>query len=546
MLTIEGHTSYVKSNFKRNKKIGHFLDGVKKDILRNISKFIENDKKEKQKDVQPHAPETMPWDNYRVNVFVDNSKTDGAPVIVDSNYTFNNLFGKLEYENYYGMLKTDYTMLRPGLLQKANGGYIMFQANDLLSNPACYEYLKKVLRDKEIGIDNSVEQRSSMVLVSLKPEPIPLNVKVILIGSENVYQTLLSVDDDFRKLFKIKVEFEDFAPLDDVNLNDFAGFVHGFCNDQELPHLDKYAVAKLAEYSCKLAGDQDKLSTKFGELSQVIVEAATWAKLDSSKIVTAEYITKALNERKKRTMKYDERYTQMINDGVLLIDTEGSKVGQINGLTVMTIGEYSFGKPVRITASTYIGKRGIIDIEREVELSGSTHSKGIMIMNGYLGEKFAKDMPLSLTASICFEQLYSGVDGDSASSTELYALLSSLSNIPINQGIAVTGSVNQKGQIQAIGGVNEKIEGFFEICKLRGLTGEQGVMIPAKNVQNLNLSDEVIRAVKEKKFHIYAISSIDEGIEILTGVPAGDKDIPGTINYLVYQTLKKFAKASKD
>ena len=546
LLTIEGHTSYVKSNFKRNKKIGHFLDGVKKDILKNISKFIENDKKEKQKDVQPHAPETMPWDNYRVNVFVDNSKTDGAPVIVDSNYTFNNLFGKLEYENYYGMLKTDYTMLRPGLLQKANGGYIMFQASDLLSNPACYEYLKKVLRNKEIGIDNSVEQRSSMVLVSLKPETIPLNVKVILIGSENVYQTLLSVDDDFRKLFKIKVEFEDFAPLDDVNLNDFAGFVHGFCNDQELPHLDKYAVAKLAEYSCKLAGDQDKLSTKFGELSQVIVEAATWAKLDSSKIVTAEYITKALNERKKRTMKYDERYTQMINDGVLLIDTEGSKVGQINGLTVMTIGEYSFGKPVRITASTYIGKRGIIDIEREVELSGSTHSKGIMIMNGYLGEKFAKDMPLSLTASICFEQLYSGVDGDSASSTELYALLSSLSNIPINQGIAVTGSVNQKGQIQAIGGVNEKIEGFFEICKLRGLTGEQGVMIPAKNVQNLNLSDEVIRAVKEKKFHIYAISSIDEGIEILTGVPAGDKDIPGTINYLVYQTLKKFAKASKD
>ena len=546
LLTIEGHTSYVKSNFKRNKKIGHFLDGVKKDILKNISKFIENDKKEKQKDVQPHAPETMPWDNYRVNVFVDNSKTDGAPVIVDSNYTFNNLFGKLEYENYYGMLKTDYTMLRPGLLQKANGGYIMFQASDLLSNPACYEYLKKVLRNKEIGIDNSVEQRSSMVLVSLKPETIPLNVKVILIGSENVYQTLLSVDDDFRKLFKIKVEFEDFAPLDDVNLNDFAGFVHGFCNDQELPHLDKYAVAKLAEYSCKLAGDQDKLSTKFGELSQVIVEAATWAKLDSSKIVTAEYITKALNERKKRTMKYDERYTKMINDGVLLIDTEGSKVGQINGLTVMTIGEYSFGKPVRITASTYIGKRGIIDIEREVELSGSTHSKGIMIMNGYLGEKFAKDMPLSLTASICFEQLYSGVDGDSASSTELYALLSSLSNIPINQGIAVTGSVNQKGQIQAIGGVNEKIEGFFEICKLRGLTGEQGVMIPAKNVQNLNLSDEVIRAVKEKKFHIYAISSIDEGIEILTGVPAGDKDIPGTINYLVYQTLKKFAKASKD
>lgn len=545
LLTIEGHISYVKSNFKRNKKISSFLDGVKKDILRNISDFVEDNSNQKNENIQdPRQVQKKPWENYRVNVFVDNSNTEGAPVIMDSNYSFNNLFGRLEYENYYGMLKTDYTMLRPGLLQEANGGYIMFQANDLLSNPACYEYLKRVLRNKEIGIDNSNDQKSSMVLVSLKPEPIPLDLKVILIGNENVYQTLLSVDEEFRKLFKIKVEFEDFAPLDNKNLNDLAGFVHGFCTEQGLPHLDKGAVARLAEYSSRLAENKQKLSTQFGELSQVIVEAATWAKLDKSKVVTREILERALVERKKRTLKYDEKFTEMIADGTLLIDTKGSKVGEINGLTVLTMGEYSFGKPARITANTYIGKKGVVNVEREVNLSGSTHSKGIMILNGYIGEKFGKEIPLSLTASICFEQLYSGVDGDSASSTELYAILSSLANIPINQAIAVTGSVNQKGEIQAIGGVNEKIEGYFEICKLRGLTGEQGVMIPKENIENLNLNNEVIDAVKNNKFHIYAISTIDEGIEVLTGVPAGEINIPGTINYLAYQTLKKFSKIS--
>ncbi len=545
LLTIEGHISYVKSNIKRSKKITNFLDGVRKDILKNISKFIEDDKPNEMMGGPQNQP-IKPWENYRVNVFVDNSNTDGAPVIIDSNYSFTNLFGRLEYENYYGMLKTDYTMLRPGLLQQANGGYILFQANDLLSTQGCYDYLKKVLRNKEIGIENAVDQKNSMVLVSLKPEPIPLDLKVILIGNENVYQTLLSVDEEFRKLFKIKVEFEDYAPLDEKNLNDLAGFVRDYVMEQELLPFDKGAVAKIAEYASRLAEDQTKLSTRFGDLSQIMVEAATWAKISREKVVTADLIDKTIAEQKKRTIKYDERYTELIKNEVLLIDTEGSKIGQINGLTVMTMGEYSFGKPVRITANTYTGKSGIINIEREVELSGSSHSKGILILNGYLGEKFAKDMPLSLTASICFEQLYGGIDGDSASSTEAYALLSSLSNIPINQSIAVTGSVNQKGEIQSIGGVNEKIEGFFEICKLRGLNGEHGVIIPHENVKNLNLSEDVVQAVKDKKFHIYAVSNIDEGIEILTGVPAGDKDIPGTVNYLVYQTLKKYAKISKE
>ena len=402
------------------------------------------------------------------------------------------------------------------------------------------------MRDKVIRIDNSIDQKTSMVLISLKPEPIPLDLKVILIGTENVYQTLLAVDEEFRKLFKIKVEFEDNTKLEDKNLIDLAGFVHNFCETEDLLPLDKFAMAKLSEYASRLAENQNKLSTKFGEMAQVIVEASTWAKISKSKVITAEHIKKSLVERDRRLKKYDSKYSEMINDRFLLIDTDGAKVGQINGLTVMTLGDYSFGKPVRITASTYTGVSGIVNVEREVELSGPTHSKGLLILTGFLGNKFAKDKPLSLSATICFEQLYNGIDGDSASSTELYSLLSSLSELPISQEIAVTGSVNQKGEIQAIGGVNEKIEGFFEICRRRGLNGQQGVMIPKQNVINLNLHDDVIKAVKENKFHIYAVSTIDEGIEILTGVPAGDIDINGTVYYLVNQTLKKFIKNVKE
>ena len=545
-LSIEGHITLVKSKFKRNKKINKFLDGIKKDILKNISKFIGEEKKQPE---QPNVRviEQNPWDNYRVNLFVDNSHAEGAPVIMDSNYSFSNIFGRLEYENYYGVLKTDYTMIRPGLLHQANGGYIIFQANDLLTNTAVYDNLKKVLRNKELGIDNSIDQKSSMVMVSLKPEPIPLDLKVIIIGNENVYQTLLSVDNDFRKLFKIKVEFEDDAPITVDNVNKLARIVHGFCEHEELPHLDKNAMAKLIEYASKLAGSHHKVSTRFDDLMQVIGESATWAKLSKSKVVTEKFVQKALDERINRVKKYDTKYMEMIKENSLLINTSGFEVGTLNGLTIMNMGDYSFGKPAKITVNTYTGKTGVVNIEREVEISGPSHSKGVLILTGYLGEMFAQDIPLCLTASICFEQLYNGVDGDSASSTELYGLLSSLSGIPINQSIAVTGSVNQKGQIQPIGGVNEKIEGFFQICKMRGLTGEHGVMIPIQNVDNLQLSDEIIEAVKNKQFHIYAISTIEEGIEILTGVPAGKKDkngkFPaGTINDLVYKKLKSYAK----
>ena len=431
----------------------------------------------------------------------------------------------------------------------ANGGYIIFQAKDLLANQLCYENLKRILRVKEINIENTADQRSSMVMVSLKPEPIPLNVKVILIGNASIYQTLLSMDADFRKLFKIKVEFEDDAPCTEENKLKLARFIHSYCEQENLPHLDASAVSIVIEYASRLADNQNKLSTRFNDLAQVVAEAATWAKMSRRKVITSEHVKKALSERITRIKKYDARYNEMIKENTLLISTSGYKVGQINGLTIISIGDYSFGKPARITANTYIGKQGVTNIEREVALSGSSHSKGVLILNGYLGELFAQDIPLSLTASICFEQLYNGVDGDSASSTELYALLSSLSGVPINQGIAVTGSVNQKGEIQPIGGVNEKIEGFYQVCKMRAFTGSQGVMIPIQNVRNLNLSDEIVESVKNNEFHIYAISTIEEGLEILTDVPAGRKDkngeFPaGTINYLAYEKLKSYAKKS--
>ncbi|MBR3003128.1 MAG: AAA family ATPase [Clostridia bacterium] len=549
LLTVNVHINLLKAKYKRNKKINQFLNDVKQDVLKNVPTFLGEDTNEKNQN-QPSNPMNQKQDpclNYRVNLFVDNSELEGAPVIMDSNYSYQNIFGKLEYENFYGALKTDFTMLQSGLLQKANGGYIIFQARDLLTNGVCYDMLKKALRIKEIGIENTMEQRSSMVMVSLKPEPIPLDLKVILIGDSEIYHTLLAMDIDFGNLFKIKVEWEENAENNKENVNKLARIIHDYCKQQDLLELDKYAMAKVVESATRMAGDQAKISTLFNDLFEIIGEASTWAKIAKEKIITKNYIEKALKEKKERIKKYDTLYTEMISDNSLLITTSGTKVGELNGLTVMTIGNYTFGKPAKITVNTFTGKKGIINIEREVALSGSSHSKGVLILNGFIGERFAQEIPLSLTASICFEQLYNGVDGDSASSTELYGLLSSLSGVPINQSIAVTGSVNQKGEIQPIGGVNEKIEGFYQICKMRGLDGNHGVMIPVQNVKNLQLSDEVIDSVKNGLFKIYAISTIDEGIEILTGVPAGKKDkngkFPnGTINYLVYEKLKKYAE----
>ncbi len=551
LLTINSYINPIRAAYKKNQKIITFLDNIKKDILKNISNFIIEETCSQPTPQSPKPEVVKPWLNYRVNLFVDNSNTEGSPVIMDSNYSYQNLFGKLEYENQYGMLRTDYTMLKSGILHKANGGYLILQAQDLLTNQLCYDTLKKSLLIKEANIENNMEQRSSLVMISLKPEPIPLNVKVLLLGDANIYHTLLALDPDFKKLFKIKVEFEESAPRNNDNILRLAKFVHSYCEKEKCLPLDKSAMAKVVEYASRLSDDKEKLSTHFNEIGEIVSESSTWARLSKKKIVTADYVDKALKKRIERVKKYDQKYAELIEENSLLIDTDGYKVGEINGLTVMTIGDYTFGKPAKITANTFMGKTGVINVERETDMSGPTHSKGVLILRGYLGEKFAQDFPLSLTASLCFEQLYNGVDGDSASSTECYAILSSLSNVPITQSIAVTGSVNQKGFIQPIGGVNEKIEGFYNICKKRGLTGKQGVIIPIQNVRNLHLTDEIIENVKEKKFHIYAVSTIDEGIEILTGVPAGkqnkDGKYPaGTINHLVYEKLKKYYENSKN
>ncbi len=540
----------MRNKYKKYPKIQTFLKNVQKDILAHLSDFISEP--QAQQTPMGKMEQERPWEKYKVNLFVDNSDLEAAPVIIDSNTSFYNLFGKLEYENSFGTLRTDFSLIKPGLIHKANGGYLVLQVRDLLTNPVIWDSLKRVLRTKLIYVDTLKDyQMNTVAIASLKPEPIPVNIKVILVGPDSIYYQLLDYDEDFRKLFKIKVEFEEEAPRTEANMFKIAQFIHNFCEKEKAPHFNAGAVAEVIEYCSRAVENQNKLSTQLNDITELLGESCTWAKMEGAKVVTAAYVKKAIAERIERINKYDQRLVEMIQNGTIMIDTEGKKVGQINGLSIMSIGEYSFGKPAKITANTYVGKTGIVNVEREVELSGTSHSKGVMILSAYIGEKFAQERPLSLSASLCFEQMYNGVDGDSASSTELYAILSSLSGLPIRQEIAVTGSVNQKGEVQAIGGVTDKIEGFFNICKLRGLTGEQGVMIPHQNIRNLNLSEEVIKAVKEGMFHVYAVKTVDEGIELLTGVPAGKKNkngeyTIGTVNYLVNEKLKDYSeKAAK-
>lgn len=390
-----------------------------------------------------------------------------------------------------------------------------------------------------------------MAVSALKPEPIPINVKIIFIGSPLMYQLLYHYDRDFKKYFKIKADFDDHMDWNDENIQRLAQFIGAYCNKEGVKHFDKTGVAEIVNYSSWVVQDQNKLTTRFSEIVNILGEAGTWASIEGAPVVSYRHVKKAILEKKKRSNKYDEEILELIREGTLLIDTDGYTVGQINGLAVIDVGDYTFGKPSRITAATYMGKTGILDIEREVETGGATHSKGVLILSGYIGKKYAQEIPLSLAASICFEQLYSGIEGDSASSTELFAILSSLSELPVYQGIAVTGSVNQLGFIQPIGGVTFKIEGFFEICKINGLNGKQGVIIPHQNVRNLVLSDEVVEAVEKGLFNIYPIKTVDEGIEILIGVPAGDRlhdgTYPaGTVNDRVYRKLRYFAETTAE
>ncbi|MGE5474632.1 MAG: Lon protease family protein [Ignavibacteriales bacterium] len=549
MFALGIHIDNLKAKYFEYTKIQKFLDDIQEDILKNLDNFISSSEGDEQ--TNPLIPllmkkEENPYDKYKINLIVDNSNTQGAPVIINFNPTYYNLMGKFEYENEFGTVSTDFSMIKAGLFHQANGGYLILQAKDLLMNVQAWEALKRVLKTRQVTIENMKEQMGLIAMSALKPDPIPINIKVILVGNSDLYQVLLDFDEDFSKLFKIKADFNSEMEINEENIKKLCQFISSFCQREKTLSLDKSAVANLIEYSSRLVEDQRKMTTKYNDLVELLAESSTWAEIEGASIVTSEHIKKAIKEKAFRSNKYDQMLLELMEEGTIMIDTQGAIVGQINGLSVLDMGDFVFGKPSRITANTYLGKSGIVNIEREVEMSGTTHTKGVLILSAYIGEKFAQDIPLALTASLCFEQLYSGIEGDSASSTELFAILSSLSGLPVNQGIAVTGSVNQKGEIQPIGGATHKIEGFFELCKSRGLTGAQGIILPHQNIINLNLCDEVIQAVEDGKFHIYPIKTIDEGIEILTGVPAGEKKSDGTypkgtVNALVSEKLRKYA-----
>lgn len=546
-LTAIGHLiEKLRDKYQTCQNVLEYLEAVQADILKNVNDFLP--KEEEKNPLQAMMASRQETDftiKYRVNLLVDNSETKGAPVVTADNPTFYNMVGKVEYENRMGMMSTNFTKIKPGFLHEANGGYMIIQAKDILSKSYAWEALKRALDTKKLRIENIGEHTGLMTTTSLSPDAMPLNVKVILIGNSQLYQLLHYYDEDFSKLFKIKADFDVEMDYNMENISRLASFIHTHSVEHDLLHFNKEAVARLVEYSTRLAGHQEKLSTRFNQIVEIIYEADSWAKLAKQSIVTASIIDKTLAENEYRNNLIAEKMQEQIKEKDILIDTSGSVIGQVNGLAVYSTGQYIFGKPSRITATTYLGKKGIINIESESKLSGNIHNKGVYILSGYLGEKFAQRHPLALTANITFEQSYGGVDGDSASSTELYALLSSLADVPIDQGLAVTGSVNQKGEVQPIGGVNEKIEGFFTVCKEAGLTGRQGVLIPQQNIKNLMLKPHVVEAIQAGDFHIYAVRTIEEGIEILTNMPAGKQNAKGlfeegTLYERVQQKLKTY------
>lgn len=544
----------LTADYQNFEEIRNYLNQVRDYTLRNIDLFREQEAQQPPVTQLMQMPGTArerdPYLPFRVNVLVDNTETEGPPIIIEPHPTYPNLFGKIERRPVMGAYTTDHTMLKPGAIHEANGGYLVVDIRELVMNPGAWEGLKRIIKTNEARLEDPYEQFGFLAPQALRPEPIPTDVKVIVTGDTMAYQLLAQYDEDLWELFKVKADFDIQINRNEENLEAYAAFVCGCCRQDGLLAFDRTAVARVAEYGARLVSDQEKLSSRFGLIKDVVIEASYWAEQEQSNRVYAEHVQKAVEEKVYRSNLIDEKIRDMITDNTIMVDVDGEMAGQVNGLAVYDLGTISFGKPSRITASTFLGQEGVINIEREANLSGKTHDKGVLILSGYLGAKYAKDKPLSLNASIAFEQNYQGIDGDSASSTELYAVLSSLANMPIRQNIAVTGSVNQQGAVQAIGGVNQKIEGFFEVCKAKGLTGDQGVMIPHQNVRNLMLREDVVKAAEEGRFHIYSVKTIDEGIEILTGVPAGelqdDGAYPeGTINYLVNQRLQEQADSMK-
>ncbi len=504
-----------------------YLDALQEDVLEHRDAFREEES-------QPQLPPPLAalrrsvLERYEVNLLVDNGDLEGAPVVFETNPSYYNLFGKVEYRGELGTMVTDFRMIRPGAVHRANGGYLILNARDLLLQLGSYDALKRALRSGQVRIENLSEQYGLIPTATLRPQPIPLDLKVVLIGPPEVYYLLYRYDEDFRKMFRVKAEFDSVMPRTEENMRRVAAALCAMRTSDGIRACDRTAVAKILEYSARLAESQDKLTTRFGEIKQVLVEASAWADRDGTPVVSARHVQRALEEWVYRSNLIEEKIQELIRRGQLYVDVDGEVVGQINGLSVWHLGDYAFARPTRITARAFVGTRGVVNIEREINLSGPIHSKGVLILSGYLGGQYAAQRPLSLSASLTFEQTYEEVEGDSASAAELYALLSVLADIPLRQGIAVTGSVNQKGEIQPIGGVNEKIEGFYAVCKAKGLTGRQGVVIPHSNLRNLMLREEVVEAVRQGRFHVWAVRTLDEGLEVLTGLPAGQRQPDGT------------------
>ena len=524
-----------------------YLQAVQEDMLEHIDLFRK----------QPEAPEgggpQPPWiqetayRKYEVNVVVDNSRLEGAPVVIELNPTYHDLFGRIEKEAQFGALSTDFTLIRRGSIHRANGGYLVLPVEEVLRNLFVWDGLKRAVRNGKIAVEDLGERLGYVATRGLQPEPIPLKVKVVLIGSPQVYNLLYQQDEDFDELFKVKADFDVRMDRTEENVQAYLASICRLCQKEELMPLASAAAAKVVEYSSRLAEDQEKLSTHFAEIADLIREASFWAQKDKASNIEVRHVQQAIEADVYRSNLIQERIQEMIQQGTLLIDVQGEAVGRINGLAVLNLGDYAFGRPNRITVTIGLGRGGIVDIEREARLGGPIHTKGVLILSGYLMHQYAQHRPLSLSARLVFEQSYEGVEGDSASSTELYALLSALARLPLRQGIAVTGSVNQQGEVQAIGGVNEKVEGFFEVCRARGLTGDQGVLIPQANGRHLMLREEVVEAVREGLFHLWPVRTIDEGIEVLTGVPAGargaDGAFPeGTVHHRVDQRLAELAE----
>ena len=492
-----------------------------------------------------------PFLAFEINLLVDNSDVVTSPIVVEPNPNWGNLFGRIERRATMGTYFSDHSMLKPGSIHQANGGYLVLNARDVLTYPPVWEGLKRVIRNREIRLEDPAEQNGFFVPQGLRPEPIPLDIKVIITGDESTYRLLTTVDnEDFWDLFKVKAEFDNKVDITPDNIDAYCAFICRICEDEGLRAFDANGAARVIEFAARMVSDQKKLSTRFGQIKDLLIESDYWAGQASCELVLGEHVEQAVNKKIHRLNIVEERVQEMVENGSVLLDFTGSVVGQVNGLAVYDLGDFSFGRPSRITAQTFAGREGVINIEREASLSGSTHDKGVLILSGYLGAKFGQERPLTLSSSLCFEQSYDGVDGDSASSTELYAIMSSLSGLPLKQNLSVTGSVNQMGEIQPIGGVNQKVEGMFDVCRIAGLTGDQGVMVPHQNLRNLMLRADVVAAIKEGKFHIYSVRTIDEGLEILTGVTAGERgphgEFPeGTVNGLVEKGLRELHQSMR-